>query len=290
MKTLREYIQYAEENKKAIPHFNVANSDMLQSVFEALKDLSLELGEKIPLIIGVSEGERDAFGETQIDNYVHSLREEYEYPVFLNADHTYSVERALTAVDAGYDMVIIDAASKSFEENVKMTQAVVVYRDEHNKDILIESELGYIGEGAGLKDSIPQGVSQETMTKPQEAKLFVQETGIDLLAPSVGSVHGMVRSGNPKLDPSRVAELRKEAGVPLVLHGGSGSTDEDFHLVIDAGISIIHISTELRVAYRTGLEEGMRENDSVAPYRYSKGAKEKVYAVAQERAKLFWRV
>lgn len=288
MKTLREYIEYAETHKKAIPHFNVANSDMLIAVFDGVQKVSQEVGEIIPLIIGVSEGERDAFGETQIDDYIRSLRLEHNYPIFLNADHTYSVERAKDAIDAGYDMVIIDAASKEHGENQKMTREIVEYRNEKNPNILIEAEFGYIGDGAGIKDAIPDGISQETMTKPDEAKAFVEATGIDLLAPSVGNVHGMVKTGNPRLDPERVREVRNAVGVPLVLHGGSGSSDQDFRAVIEAGIAVVHISTELRVAYRSGLEEGMQEVDSVAPYKYSHHAKERVQAVAEARTRLFW--
>ena len=290
MKTLPEYIAYAEAQKKAIPHFNVGNSDMLIAVFAAAQKVSEETGEQIPIIIGVSEGERDAFGETQIDNYVHSLREERNYPIFLNADHTYSVKRAKDAIDANYDMVIIDAANKSCEENKNMTKEVVDYRNQKGVKTLVEAEFGYIGEGADLKDTIPEGISEETMTKPEEAKDFVNFTQIELLAPSVGTVHGIIKSGNPRLNSKRVAEIRETCGVPLVLHGGSGSYDEDFLAVIDAGISIIHISTELRVAYRTGLEKGLKESDSMAPYKYSKYAKQEVQNVAEQRIRLFWRI
>ena len=105
MKTLKEYLHDAQENQKAIAHFNVANSDMLMSVFAAAQEVSQEAAENIPLVIGVSEGERDAFGVTQIVDYVTSLRNEYDYPIFLNADHTYSVERTCEAIDAGFDTI-----------------------------------------------------------------------------------------------------------------------------------------------------------------------------------------
>jgi len=290
MKTLKEYIAEAQKNKQAIPHFNVANSDMLMAVFTAAQEVSDEYGQKIPIIIGVSEGERDSFGTTQIVDYINSLRNEHDYPLFINADHTFSVERTCEAIDAGYDMVIYDGNKVSHDENVENTKKVVAYKNEINPECLVEAEFGNIGLGSGIKESLPEGISEETMTDSVLAKAFVVETGIDALAPAVGNVHGLIKSGNPALNPNRVQEVLEATGVPLVLHGGSGSADDDFVSVINAGISIIHISTELRVAYRKGLEEMLEQNDEVAPYKYNDKAKKGVQKKAQERIKLFWKI
>ena len=288
MKSLKEYLQDAQSQRKAIAHFNVANSDMLMAVFAAAQKVSEQAGEKIPVVIGVSEGERDAFGVTQVVDYIVSLRNEYDYPMYLNADHTYSVARTCEAIDAGFDMVIYDRVDISHEENLENTQKVVAYRNEVNPDCLVEAEFGFIGSGSSIKDAIPEGVSEETMTKPNEAKEFINASGIDLLAPSVGNVHGMVKSGNPALNPERVADILSLTGTPLVLHGGSGSTDEDFLAVIKAGISMIHISTELRIVFRRGIEESFAKDETLAPYKYFKKAKEAVQIKAEERIKLFW--
>ncbi len=289
MKTLKEYLFEAKEQQKAIAHFNVANSDMLMAVFAAAQQVSEEAGEKIPLVIGVSEGERDAFGVTQIVDYINSLKNEHDYPIFLNADHTYSVERTCEAIDAGFDMVIYDGAKISHEENLANTKAVVEYRNKVNPECLVEAEFGFIGGGSNIKDEIPEGVSEETMTKPDEAKQFVEASGIEVLAPSVGNLHGMVKGGNPALNPERVASIWEATQTPLVLHGGSGSTDEDFVSVIHAGISLIHISTELRIAYRKGLEESFAEDKKqLAPYRFNKRALDAIQIKAAERIRLFW--
>ncbi|MFT6361415.1 MAG: fructose-bisphosphate aldolase class II [Candidatus Paceibacteria bacterium] len=289
MKTLKKHLQDAQENKRAIAHFNVANSDMLMSIFAGALELSEEYGEKVPLVIGVSEGERDSFGVTQIVDYISSLRNEHDYPVFLNADHTYSVERSCEAIDAGFDMVIYDGAKISHEENLENTKKVVAYRNEVNPACLVEAEFGFIGGGSNIKDEIPDGVSEETMTKPEEARDFVNASGVEVLAPSVGNIHGMVKSGNPALNPERVAAILEATNTPLVLHGGSGSTDEDFVSVIKSGISLIHISTELRIAFRKGIEEAFNEDaDQLAPYRYFTKANEAVKAKAKARMKLFW--
>lgn len=288
MKSLKEYILEAEKNKKSIGHFNISNIEGVWAIYNAAKKLSEEAGEQIPVIIGTSEGERKHFGATQIVNLVQDLRTDKDYPIFVNADHVYTIELAKESIDIGYDMVIIDFAEKSYEENLAATKEVVAYRDETDSHTLIESELGFIGGGSNFKDEIPEGVSKETMTKPKEAKTFVEITGTDLLAPSVGNIHGMVKTGNPKLDLERIAEVRKEGGVPMVLHGGSGVSDEDFVEAIKSGISVIHINTELRSAFRKGLEKGLAGSDTISPYRYMKVAQDAMQEKVEERIRLFW--
>lgn len=288
MKTLWEHIDYAFSHKKAIGHFNIANLEGLWAVFEAAQEASEEAGEKIPVVIGTSEGERDFLGESEIVFLVKYLRETYQYPIFINADHTYSVERTKQALDNGYDMVIIDRAEASYEENVAATKEIVDYRNQHHPHALVETELGFIGSGSNIKDELPEGVSEETMTKPDEAKAFVEQTGVDLLAPSIGNVHGMVKGGNPRLNADRTREIREVAQVPMVLHGGSGSTDEDFVSVIREGVAMIHISTELRRAFREALEESLKETDSIAPYKYMKSPREAMKEAVKNRIMLFW--
>ena len=288
MKSLREYIAEAESAKRAIGHFNISSIDVFWAVIRGAQAASEEAGEQIPVIIGTSEGEREFFGIPEVVGLVHGFRERTGYPVFINADHTYSMEKAFIAIDAGYDMVIYDGNKVSHEENVENTKMVVVHKNSENPNCLIEAELGNIGAGSNLKDEIPEGVSPETMTDPSEALAFVQATGIDLLAPSVGNVHGMVKSGNPALNPERVARVREVGGVPLVLHGGSGSTDDDFRKVIAAGIGVVHISTEMRVAYHEALKMTLNETNQLSPYKYFKPAKEAVQQVVENRIKLFW--
>lgn len=243
MKSLREWLSWTEEKRVAIGHFNISDSEGFKAVVEAAKGL------QVPVIIGVSEGEREFIGLEEIVALVKIARGN-GLPVFINADHTYSVEKAKAAIDAGVDSVIIDAAEKSFEENVRMTKEIVAYARLKNPEILVEGELGFIGKSSKVLDTIPDGVSEETQTKPEDAKKFVEQTGIDLLAPSVGNVHGIVKTGEPKLNIERIRAIRQAVGIPLVLHGGSGNKDDEFINAIDAGVRIIHINTELRLAYK----------------------------------------
>lgn len=279
MKTLHEWISWAEEKKVAIGHFNISDSEGFKAVVEVAEEMGL------PVIIGVSEGERDFLGVAESVALVSAAREK-GLPVFLNADHTYSVERTKEAIDAGFNSVIIDAAGESFEENVSKTKEIVDYVKARDADVLVEAELGFIGKSSKILEEIPDGVSENTQTDPEDAKKFVDETGINLLAPSVGNIHGMVKSGQPRLNIERIKMIRETAGVPLVLHGGSGIADEDFLAAIDAGVAIIHINTELRVAYKEGIEEGLK-SEEVAPYKFLAQGVEEMKKVIRDRLKLF---
>ena len=286
MKTLREYIKEAEDKGIAIGHFNISNIEALHGIYNAVKKLN------VPVIIGVSEGEEEFIGKNEVAVLIKEIREKDNYPIFLNADHHYSFESVKNALDAGYDSAIIDAVKLPIEENITLTKKCVELALELGKkegrDILIEAELGFIGTSSKLLNTIPEGVSEATMTKPDDAKYFVEQTGINLLAPSVGNIHGMVKGGNPKLDIDRIKAIKEACGVPLVLHGGSGITDEDFTNAIKAGISMIHINTEIRVAYKEALEKYLNENpNEIAPYKILKPAVEAIEAVVYNRLKLF---
>ena len=292
MKTLRDYIKEANEKGIALGHFNISNIEALHGIYNAAKKLSEATGTKIPVIIGVSEGEEKFIGRNEVVVLVKEIRVNDNYPIFLNADHHYSFESVKAALVSGYDAAIIDAVKLPLEENIALTKKCVDYARElgqrEERNILIEAELGFIGQSSKLLDSIPEGVSEETMTKPEEAEYFVKQTMIDLLAPSVGNIHGMVKGGNPKLDIERIKNIRKSCGVPLVLHGGSGISDEDFTNAIKAGISIIHINTEIRVAYKDAVEKYLIENpNEIAPYKFLAPAVDAIEEVVYNRLKLF---
>ena len=280
MKTLRECIQDAEAKKVAIGHFNISNLEALHAIYGAAKKLD------VPVIIGVSEGEEEFVGRDEAVALVKMIRERDQYPIFLNADHHGSFERVKECIDAGFDAVIIDAAKLPFEENVALTKQCVEYAKNSGREVIVEAEIGYIGSGSNIKDSIPEGAG--VLTKPEEAKAFVDATGIDLLAPSVGSIHGLIKSGKPHIDAELVGEIRNIAGVPLVLHGGSGLRDEDFTNAIKAGISIVHINSEIRLAWKEAIEKFMIENPTeIAPAKISAGAVEAIEKIVESRLKLF---
>jgi len=157
--------------------------------------------------------------------------------------------------------------------------------------VLVEGELGYIGQSSKILDEIPEGVlfDDASLTSPEKAKEFVDATGVDMLAPAVGNVHGMLRGGvDPKLRIDLVKSISEAVGIPLVLHGGSGNSGEDFKAAIAHGVVIVHINTEIRVAYKKGLQLALQENpDEVAPYKFLREAVKEVQVVAEAKLRLF---
>lgn len=285
MNSLRDYIADAERKGVAIGHFNISNLEGLHGVCAAARELNL------PVVIGVSEGEREFVGVHEAAALIKTMREKYNQPVFLNADHTYTFKGVKEAIDAGFDAVIFDGVKLSEEENIDITKECVLYAKKSGRDVLVEAELGNIGQSSKILDKIPDNVAtkKEFLTDPENAKNFVEKTGVDLLAPAVGNLHGMLSGGkNPKLDIERIAEIRKTAGVPLVLHGGSGTSDEDFQKAIKAGVSIIHINTEIRVAFKDALKQSLKDNKKeIAPYKFMKPTEDAIKEVVLQRLKLF---
>ncbi len=286
---LREAIQQAKFQKTAVGHFNISDLVGLNAIFTAAFSL------KLPVIIGVSEGEREFIGTRQAAALVKSIRDEYNYPIFINADHTHSLEKIKEAVNAGFDEVLFDAGQKSLEENIALTKEVVAYVKNYNetygKDIMIEGELGYIGGGSVILDRIPEGVSikKEDLTKPEDAARFVKETSVDLLAPAVGNIHGMFADvPDPNLDIQRIIEIYEASQTPLVLHGASGNTAEDIKQAIASGVSIVHINTELRAAWKRGLDLALLSHPKeIAPYKIFPEMVHEVQKVVLEKLKIF---
>jgi len=285
MHGLRDALEQSQKDGVAIGHFNVGDWVLLKAVLASGREL------KVPVVVGVSEGEREFIGVRQIAALVRSLQEESDSPIFLNADHTHSLAKAVEAANAGFDAIVFDLSALPFEHNVHQTKEAVEALKTINSAILVEGEIGDIGTGSEIHEEAPDLSSG--LTSPAEAKQFVEATGVDILAPAVGNMHGMLKSmvhgqTRKRLDIQRIAQIKSAAQVPLTLHGGSGTDDEDLRKAIAAGINIIHINTELRVAWRRGLEEGLaKQPDEVVPYKILPSAVEAVKKVARSRLKLF---
>jgi ketose-bisphosphate aldolase len=285
MPSLRNLLQGAQEKGVAIGHFNVSDLVLLKAVFAAARELS------VPVLVGLSEGEREFVGVRQIAAFVRSLRDEFEFPIFLNADHTHSLAKGVEAAKAGFDSIVFDRSALPFEENVRQTKQAVEALKAINPAMLVEGEIGDIGTGSEIHESSPD--LSKGLSTPEEARQFVSNTGIDILAPAVGNMHGMLKSmvtGKAKkhLDIKRIADIKRAAQVFLTLHGGSGTNDGDLREAIAAGINIVHINTEVRVAWRSGLEQGLAKNaDEVVPYKILPSAVDSVRQVVSARLRLF---
>lgn len=283
MKTLSYYLHKARTGRWAVPHFNVSDLDQLRGVCEASAKL------RAPLMVGTSEGERSFIGLKQAVALVRTFRKEFGVPIFLNADHTKSVKAAKAAIDAGYDSVHIDLSREPYEKNLIGTAEVVRYARKKNRSVNVEGELGYLMTESSKVYKQKIIVDPKTLTKPDEAVQFVRRTGVDRFAPAVGNLHG-IAANRKKLNFALIHELRQRLPkkVALVLHGGSGSGAAAFKKAIAAGISNIHISTELRLADVRALKKSIRQHpDEIAPYKLSEKSLEAVRAKAAYFIKLF---
>jgi fructose-bisphosphate aldolase, class II len=283
MTTLLEKLQEADARRIAIGHFNVSDLVTLYGVVEAARRLGL------PVVVGVSETERRFIGVQQLVAIIKSLREREGPPIFLNADHTHSLAGALEAAEAGFDWVVCDFSSLPFEVNLRQTKEAVVALKSLRPDILIEGEIGDIGSGSQIHDSAPH----RPLTTPDEALRFVQETGIDTLAPAVGNMHGVLKSmlrgdARKHLDIELIRAIKERARIFMTLHGGSDTADADLRGAIGAGMTVVHINTEVRLAWRSGIEESFaKQQDEIAPYTLLAPAVEAVKRVVAARLALF---
>lgn len=282
MKSLRETVADAKEKKVAVGHFNVSDSNQFNAIVAAASELA------VPVIIGATEGEQKFFGTHEVAALVRAAREKKGFPVYLNSDHTRTIEGMKAAVDAGYDAVLFDGAKEAIERNIELVKEAVAYAKASGRDVLVEGELGYIGSSSQVHADIPEGAGLD-MTTPELAERFVKETGIDLLAPSVGNIHGLLKDrAKPALDLPRIEALGKTPGIPMVLHGASGETDADVRGAIERGVCIVHVNTEIRVAYKDAITRGIAENpDEVAPYKYLLPAVDAVKQVVLKKLKVF---
>lgn len=281
MTGLREVINHYKTSGKAIGHFNFSDSNQLKAIAEAARETGL------PVVAGLSEGEREYFSLVEARALIDAYIQE-GVQMYLNADHTYSLDKAKAAIDAGVDSVVVDGAKLSMDENIALTKAVVEYARTSGRDIVVEGELGYIGSSSKQLDELPEGVTEANLTTPEDAKMFAGATGIDALAPAVGNVHGMLKSAaEPRLHPDRVKAVADATRLPLVLHGASGNTEEDIMACIGAGVAMVHINTELRVLYHDALEESLAANPTeTTPYKFLGPAVEKLHQYLVHKMRL----
>jgi len=218
-------------------------------------------------------------------------RDEYGLSLFLNADHTHSLEKAKAAAEAGFDEVIFDASRKPLEQNIQETKQAVEILKSIRPGLVVEGEVGYIGSSSEIVENVP--AESLKLTTPEEAVQFVAETKVDVLAPAVGNMHGLLPSmvrgeTHKRLDIERIRQIKQATGAFLTLHGGSGTADGDFVAAIQAGLTIVHINTELRVAWRRGLESSLQAHaHDVTPYKILPAAETAMEDVIAQRLKLF---
>ncbi len=293
MKTLIEYIAEAKKGGYALGHFNFSDLATLKGIVVGFEKAQKDVSRETALIVGLSEGERDFVGSRQAVSLIKSYREA-GIPVFLNADHTKSLEKAIEAAKAGFDAVLFDAGREPIEENIKRTKEAVAAIRNIDPEIVAEGELGFLGEGSRILSVVPENAdwSPEKMTTPEETARFVEETKVDLVAPAVGNIHGLIakKDGvfeNPKIDLDRIEKIKEAVNVAMVLHGGSGIKDDELKAAVSRGMAVVHISSELRLAWRRGLEKSFAENPGeIAPYKLLRPSTEAIADLVFRKLKL----
>lgn len=282
MKNLKFYLNKAQKEKWAIGQFNFSTGSQLKGIIQAAKKL------KSPIILGTSEGESDFFGLEEAAALRDICKKKYKMPIFLNLDHGKSFLYLKQAVDCGYDMVHFDGSKLPFDENIKITKQVVKYA--RRKGILTEGEIGVIATDSSKVYEEKFEIKEGLLTNPAESVKYIDKSKVSLLAVSIGNFHGIESSGkNPGLLLNRLAEIKKTAkNVFLVLHGGSGTPEEDIKQAISLGIVKININTEIRLAFTKSLRSSLEENPAeIVPYKYLQNSIEAVQKIVEEKILLF---
>ena len=247
----KEMLGKAKEEHYAVPHFNINNLEWAKYILEQCQSMN------IPVILGVSEGAAKYMGGfNAITGMVNGLLKDLNItiPVCLHVDHGTSFETCKNAIDAGFTSVMIDASKHELEENIRITIAVVDYANERGASV--EAEVGHIG---GTEDNITSSSTNATL---EDCLTLYNNTGIDSLAPALGSVHGFYK-GEPNLDFETMEIINKAIPIPLVLHGGSGIPEDKIKKAISCGISKINVNTELQFTWSNAVREFV-ENDKEA--------------------------
>ncbi|OGM98873.1 MAG: hypothetical protein A2817_03045 [Candidatus Yanofskybacteria bacterium RIFCSPHIGHO2_01_FULL_39_8b] len=287
MKTLIDYLKDARLGHYALGHFNFSTEDVLKGIVEAAKEAGASA-----VMVGTSEGEADFVGMYEAVALVGAVRKHYDFPVFLNADHFKSFGKCREAIDAGYDSVIIDESKMDFADNISATKKVVEYARLRQGSggqgpVIVEGEIGYLRGSSEVQKKVE--ISLADYTKPEEAKEFVNKTGVNQLAVVFGNIHGIVTEQEERLDIGHFKRIIEAVpDVYYVLHGASGLKDSDVQAAIKAGVTNVHFNTELRVAYTEGLHKALHDKPGeTTPYKYLKVGVDEMKKVVSAKIKLF---
>jgi len=272
----KDMLLEAKKNHYAIPHFNINNLEWTRYILEESES------EKIPVILGVSEGAVKYIGGYRtVVSIVKGLLEDLKItvPVAIHLDHGSSIDSCKSAIDAGFTSVMIDASKYPLDENINITRQVVEYA--HEKNVTVEAEVGHIG---GSEDNITNTSLNATL---EDCITLYNNTRIDSLAPALGSVHGFYK-GEPNLDFETMRKIDETLPIPLVLHGGTGIPAYDIEKAITSGISKININTDLQVAWSKALRAFLEtDHDAYDPRKVIGSGEEAMKERMRELIALF---
>jgi fructose-bisphosphate aldolase, class II len=277
--SMREMLSQALEEKYAVGHFNINNLEFAQAILQAAEE------EQSPVILAVSPGYIPHLGGLRtVAAIVKELIKEYNItvPVALHLDHGSSYEQCLQAIYAGFTSVMIDASYYPLERNIAETKKVVEAARVFG--VSVEAEVGRIG---GQEDNVIVDEAEAMYAIPEDCERFVKETGVDCLAPALGSVHGPYK-GKPKLGFSEMEQIKRLTGVPLVLHGGTGIPLNDIRRAISLGTAKINVNTENQIAFTNMIRRVLKENIALYdPRKYLAEAREAIKNIVKQKMREF---
>ncbi len=257
--TTLEILTRAKNEGWALGAFNAGNLEIIKGIVQAAQS------QQSPIILETSFGESQHFGIQNFLSVVENFRKETGLTILTNLDHGGGLEECQGAIEAGYNLVHFDGSGLPYEENVKITKALV--EQAHTKEILVEAEIDKILGDSKLHEEAAESLQATgNYTDPQKAADFVAQTGCDILAVFIGNLHGTFKT-QPKLDLERLRMIQDQVGCFFSLHGGSGLLDEDVKAAIKMGVVKININTDLRVAFKQTLENVLRGSDEAAIYK-----------------------
>ena len=269
--TAKELLTDAMKGGYAIGAFNVENMEMVMAVLAAAE------AKNSPVIMQTTPGTIKYAGVDYYYANVKAAAARTKIPVVMHLDHGDSFERAMAAYRAGYTSIMIDGSKLPFEENIALTKKVVEAC--HPGGVYVEGELGKVG---GKEDDL-EGDDENPYTDPEEAKIFVEKTGVDYLAIGVGTAHGVYK-GTPHVNTDLIAVIRDLVHIPLVLHGTSGVPDEQVTTSVKNGICKVNYATDLRIAFTNGVKEFMAEQpDAFDPKKYAKQGMAEVQKYVEQK-------
>lgn len=274
---MKDLLTVAQKNHFAVPAFNIGSDQLLKAVMKTVKEL------KSPVILEMSPDEFNFVGYAQIQAMLYEAAHT-DVPVCIHLDHGDSYETVVRAIQAGMTSVMIDASKLPYEENVAITKKVV--ETAHIANASVESELGTIGTTG---NSIEGGTEGVIYTVPEEAKQFIEDTGIDTFACAIGTAHGIYpKDMKPKLRIDILKDITDQVSVPLVLHGGSSNKDEEIAEAVKNGICKINISSDIKVAFYEQARKTLNENPGYRePLEIYPAAMEACGKVCADKIRLF---
>lgn len=280
--SMKEMLTHAKENRYALPAFDISNYEMMRAILDVCEE------ERSPALLMALEVDFANKGRELLASMVRAASEHYTIPVCFHFDHATSLDAIKLAIDAGFSSVMFDGSELPFEENARRTAEVVEYA--HARGITVEAELGHVGNAmvGNEKAEVFNENAEDTLTLPDEVVRFVKITDVDALAVAIGTSHGVYKS-TPTLRIDRLDEITAVCDRPLVLHGGSGTPDDQMKEAITHGVTKINIFSDVLIAMNTGLRDKLNAitNPSTWPAYVFEEARNRMKEVVREKVRTF---